>query len=71
MNCCFISGEVSIAIDKAPFFINAEHLVLLLSLLFYHIYPQLLVIQGEPIELPDPKIINFIFSTEGNKLKKL
>ena len=58
--CFFISGDVSISIDRSPFLMCAEHLVRMLNLFFLFSFPQLFVIQGDPSELPHPRIVNFV-----------
>ena len=60
-NWFLISGEVSISIEFDPFKIMAEHLVLKFFLFFLLHFPQQPSMVGIPVELPQPKIINFDF----------
>ena len=56
-----MSGDVSIKIDKFPFCICAQHLVLKFLGFFFN-FEEKLVIQGEPNELPHPNIVNLFFN---------
>ena len=53
------SGEVSISVLEFFEVIIAEHLVLVFFFSLGLQFPQLLVAVGTPIELPQPKIVNF------------